>query len=176
MKLIILHGPPASGKYTVGTELARLTGYRFFHNHLVVDTLLAVFEFGSPAFVQLRESIWREIFLRAAEGDMRGMIFTFTPENTVRPEFLRWLFEDLPARGVTIKSVRLLASEGEIMRRLDSASRMNFGKLTDRNVLQRLQEAGSFSEPRVPRVDLEVDTVKHAPFDAASLIRAACSL
>jgi hypothetical protein len=176
MKLVILHGPPASGKFTVGAELARLTGYRFFHNHLVVDTLLAVFEFGSPPFVKLRESIWREIFLTAAAAGTKGMIFTFTPENSVRPEFIRWLFEELPGHGVTLKSIALLASEGEILRRLDSANRMNFGKLTDRNVLQRLQAAGVFSEPRIPRVDLEVDTVKHAPFDAAALIRAACAI
>ena len=41
MKLVVLHGPPAVGKLTVARELARLTGWRLFHNHLVVDALLA---------------------------------------------------------------------------------------------------------------------------------------
>ncbi|HVU18949.1 MAG TPA: shikimate kinase [Candidatus Didemnitutus sp.] len=176
MKIVFLHGPPACGKYTVGTELARITGFKFFHNHLVVDTLLAVFDFGSPAFIELREHIWRQIFLRALADKVPGLIFTFTPESTVRPEFVDWLLNHFPKKGVNVRSVALQASEGEILRRLDSASRMNFGKLTDRQLYQRLRAAGAFDQPRIPRVDLEVDTVKHAPYEAASIIRAACSL
>jgi len=33
-KLIILFGPPAVGKMTVGKELADLTGLKLFHNHM----------------------------------------------------------------------------------------------------------------------------------------------
>ena len=36
--LVVLFGPPASGKVAIGDELATLTGCRFFHNHLTVDT------------------------------------------------------------------------------------------------------------------------------------------
>lgn len=39
MKLLFIYGPPASGKLTVAREPAALTGYRLFHNHLVVDAL-----------------------------------------------------------------------------------------------------------------------------------------
>ena len=176
MKIVMLHGPPASGKHTVGTELAQLTGYRLFHNHLVVDTLRAVFEFGSPAFVELREQIWREVFLRAAAEKVPGLIFTFTPESSVRQEFVDWLFTQLPSSSVILKSVALLTSEGEIERRLDSASRLRFGKLTSRELYRRLRESGTFLSPRIPRVDLQVDTVKFAAFDSAQLIKAACSL
>jgi hypothetical protein len=48
----------ASGELTVARELGRLTGLPVFHNHLVVDALLEVFEFGSPEFVALREQFW----------------------------------------------------------------------------------------------------------------------
>ena len=65
MKLIVLFGMPATGKLTVGQELAALTGFKLFHNHLVVDLLLSVFEFGSPGFVELREKIWLSV-VRAA--------------------------------------------------------------------------------------------------------------
>jgi shikimate kinase len=33
MNFIVIFGPPAVGKMTVGQELARLTGYKLFHNH-----------------------------------------------------------------------------------------------------------------------------------------------
>ena len=55
MNLVFIHGPAASGKLTVARELARLTGFGVFHNHLVVDSLTPVFEFGSEPFRRLRE-------------------------------------------------------------------------------------------------------------------------
>lgn len=62
MKLIFIYGLPVMGKLTVAQELMAITGYKVFHNHLVVDTLLSVFEFGSPEFVELREQFWLSIF------------------------------------------------------------------------------------------------------------------
>jgi hypothetical protein len=76
VKLVFLHGPPGVGKLTVGRELAAITGYGLFHNHLVVNALLAVFEFGSPAFVELREEIWLAVFERAGDAGVPGLIFT----------------------------------------------------------------------------------------------------
>ena len=34
MKHLFLYGAPAVGKLTVAKELADLTGYKLFHNHL----------------------------------------------------------------------------------------------------------------------------------------------
>ena len=86
MRLVFIHGPAASGKLTVARELAALTGLPLFHNHLVVDALLAVFPFGSPPFVELREAMWMDVF-RAAAADGRSLIFTFHPEASVAPDF-----------------------------------------------------------------------------------------
>ena len=46
--IVVIFGPPAVGKMTVGREVARLTGYKLFHNHMTVEPVLEVFEFGSP--------------------------------------------------------------------------------------------------------------------------------
>ncbi len=43
MKLIFIYGPPAVGKTTVGRELANITGYKFFYNHLTVPAAKAIF-------------------------------------------------------------------------------------------------------------------------------------
>jgi adenylate kinase family enzyme len=32
MHLVVIFGPPAVGKMTVGHELTKLTGYKLFHN------------------------------------------------------------------------------------------------------------------------------------------------
>ena len=34
MKLLFIHGSPAVGKLTVANEIAKLTGFKVFHNHL----------------------------------------------------------------------------------------------------------------------------------------------
>ena len=77
MQLIFIHGPAACGKLTVATELAKLSGMRLFHNHLTVDLVSALFEFGSESFVRLRESIWLEAFREAAEVVIR-IFLSFT--------------------------------------------------------------------------------------------------
>src|SRR3954470_21966554 len=88
MKLIFLHGLPGVGKLTVARELAQLTGFRIFHNHLAVDLVASVFEFGSPPFVELREKIWLEVFSRAAAARLNGLIFTFAFDRSVRGSFI----------------------------------------------------------------------------------------
>jgi hypothetical protein len=176
MKLVMLHGPPATGKYTVGCELAALTGFRLFHNHLVVDTLLSVFAFGTPAFIELRETMWRGVFARAAADRLPGLIFTFSPENTVRPEFVEWLFTELPRHGVTLHSVALTASETELERRMSASSRREFGKLTDLDLYRRLREAGAFKTPVIPRIDLAIDTALSDPAASARRIAEAIGI
>ena len=52
MKLIFLYGAPGTGKLTVARELAALTGYRLFHNHLTVDLAKAIFDFGTPDYLE----------------------------------------------------------------------------------------------------------------------------
>ena len=83
MNLIFVHGMPGVGKLTVARELSRLTGYKLFHNHLTLDLVESVFEFGTQAFVELRESIWLSVFEKAIDSGLPGLIFTFAFEPTV---------------------------------------------------------------------------------------------
>ena len=53
MKLIILFGPPAVGKMTVGQELSKITGYKLLHNHMTIDLVTEFFDFGTPQFERL---------------------------------------------------------------------------------------------------------------------------
>jgi hypothetical protein len=77
MNFVVIFGPPAVGKMTVGHELARLTGLRLFHNHMTIDLVLPFFGFGSPAFNRLVSDFRRQIFQEVAASDLPGLIFTF---------------------------------------------------------------------------------------------------
>lgn len=37
MKFVLIFGPQAVGKMTVGQELAKITGLKLFHNHMTID-------------------------------------------------------------------------------------------------------------------------------------------
>src|SRR5207249_6103945 len=50
MRLVFIYGPPASGKLTVATELAKLTGFKLFHNHVSIQFVQSIFEFGTKTF------------------------------------------------------------------------------------------------------------------------------
>lgn len=51
MNMIFIYGPPAVGKLTVAEELAKITGYKLFHNHLTQDLAREIYpEFGPQRF------------------------------------------------------------------------------------------------------------------------------
>lgn len=77
MKLIVIFGPPAAGKMTVGAELASLTGLLLFHNHVAIEPVLKLFPFGSPPFVRLVRSFRTHVFEEVARSESPGLIYTF---------------------------------------------------------------------------------------------------
>ena len=77
MNLIILFGPPAVGKMTVGQELSKLTGFKLLHNHMTIDLVTELFDFGTPQFERLVPAFRQMLVAEAAASDLVGLIFTF---------------------------------------------------------------------------------------------------
>jgi len=77
MKLVIIFGPPAVGKMTVGYELAQQTGLKLFHNHMTIDLMLNFFAWGDPAFHRLVSEFRTRIFEEVAQSELPGLIFTY---------------------------------------------------------------------------------------------------
>lgn len=74
MKLVFLFGSGAVGKMTVGQELAKITGLRLFHNHVMIEPVLEIFgQFNTQAITRLRQVVFEEF----ARTNYYGMIFTF---------------------------------------------------------------------------------------------------
>ena len=169
MNLIFLHGPPAVGKLSVARELAALTGYRLFHNHLTVDLVSAVFDFGTEPFVVLREQVWVAVFREAAERGV-SLVFTFNPERTVRARFVADAVGAVEASGGRVLFAELTCADGELERRIESPARGEFGKLNSVEFYRRLEEAGAFQYPELPDSGLSLDTTERPPRETARLI------
>jgi hypothetical protein len=141
MKLVFLHGPPAVGKLTVARELAQLTGFRLFHNHLTVDLVTSLFPFGSEPFVNLRERIWLDAFAEASRQNV-SLIFTFNPERTVREQFVADAVEAVQTNGGEIVFVELTCTETELEKRMAADSRKELW-WTRRTLRQRKRQNSS---------------------------------
>ena len=74
MKLLLLCGNSAVGKMTVGQELTKITPFRLFHNHMMIEPVLEIFgEFRSDVITKLRSVILEEF----GKTDHYGLIFTY---------------------------------------------------------------------------------------------------
>ncbi|MCB0630789.1 MAG: AAA family ATPase [Saprospiraceae bacterium] len=77
MNFILIVGPPAVGKMTVGQELAKLLDYRLFHNHYSIELALSLFSHGTDDFQAVNQGIRQLVFKTAAESkQLKGLIFT----------------------------------------------------------------------------------------------------
>ena len=176
MRLVFIYGLPATGKFTVAQELSKLTQYKLFHNHLVVDLLLSTFEFGSQPFVELREEIWLSVFAQACRSQLKGLIFTFNPETTVRPAFVEETINTVRGNGGQIDFIELTCPLDELKRRIDSPSRLEYRKLSSLSLFEKLQASGEFDTSHMPEPKLTIDTSLYNPAESAIKISAALNL
>ncbi len=106
MTLVIIFGPPAVGKMAVGMELARLTGFKLFHNHMTVDAVMPVFPFESASYTKLVQEFRERVFEEFAAHGERGLIFTFV-----------WVLDDEADRPEDDGHVRA-TGRGRLLRRI----------------------------------------------------------
>jgi hypothetical protein len=65
--LLVLFGPPAVGKMTIGRAVAEDSTFRLFHNHMTIEPLLETFGYGSPPFDILNREFRRRVMEEAAK-------------------------------------------------------------------------------------------------------------
>ena len=75
-KLVLLTGPQAVGKMTVGQELAKITGLKLFHNHMTIDLALKFFDYSTKEGQKLVDDLRMDVFEAVAKSDLEGIIFT----------------------------------------------------------------------------------------------------
>ncbi|MEV8378140.1 hypothetical protein AB0P21_35710 [Kribbella sp. NPDC056861] len=101
MDLVIVFGPAAVGKMTVGHALCELTGFKLFHNHATIEPVLGIFPFGSPPFGRLVSEFRRRVIEEAATSDLPGLVFTFV-----------WALDNAEDRDTVASYVQIVEQAG----------------------------------------------------------------
>lgn len=169
MNLVFIYGPPGVGKLSVAKELARLTGYKLFDNHVSIRCADSVFEFGTKPFLRIVGTIRDVVFEEAAANGV-SLVFTYVyshPQDAPHVERTCGLFE---ARGGRALLVRLFCAPEALEQRLPRAGRAEAGKLASLETFRELSKTHDLFSPVPGRESLEVDNTALAPEEVAGLI------
>lgn len=135
MKFVIIFGPQAVGKMTVGQSLAASTNYKLFHNHMSIDFVSQFFDYGTPSGKRLVGLIRREIFEEVSKSDIEGLIFTYVWGFDIKEdwEYIDHISEMFESRGGSVYLVELEADLETRLERNKTENRL-FHKPTKRDV------------------------------------------
>ncbi len=158
MNLVVIMGSGAVGKMTVGRELMKITDYRLFHNHHMIEPVIDIFGRVDGALVsRLRE----EVFDAFVKTDYSGMIFTYMWAFDMQSDwdYMRSVAEKFESTGGRVYYVELVADRAVRIERNKSENRLN-NKPSKRDVV--------LSEDRMLREETKYRLVSNEgeiPFD-----------
>lgn len=182
MKLVIILGPHAVGKMTVGQELAEMTGLKLLHNHMTIELVRNFFSVhGSDEGKRLNALFRQEIFEAVAKSDLLGLIFTYMFDFDTLSEYeyinsIIKLFESHKAKTCVIElcanyDVRIERNKTE-NRLLHKPSKRNLQKSEElfRNV--EAKHRLNSKDGEVPFENyLKIDNTNLTPNEAAMKIK-----
>jgi len=171
MNLLCLYGPPASGKLTIAEELAEITGYRLFHNHLSQDLAGEIYpEFG-PVRFGLADRLRLDVFEYAAHTNT-DIIFTLVyTDHDEDKKFIKNTIDIVTESGGQVLFVELSAPHDVLMERVGNESRKRFHKLLDQDTLKQKLEDKSYVASIALSDVLKLDSSVESPKKLARKIK-----
>jgi hypothetical protein len=146
MKLIFIYGPSAVGKLTVANALAAQTGFGVVHNHLTHDLACALFDEKTDEFRQLCDHLRCEIFTKAVQKDVAGLIFTFGYRVNLSDNFVKQVISIVESGGGKVYFIQLKCSLEKQLERVVSETRKCFKKIVAVEELRKEMEEHVFDQ------------------------------
>lgn len=180
--LVVILGPHAVGKMTVGQELAKITGLRLFHNHMSIELTRKLFRYTEKEWGVLNNAIRQTVFELFAKGDFPGLIFTlmFDFDLPSEYEYMQNLTDLFRSNGANCYVVELCADFDERLIRNRSENRL-LHKESKRDVewseaemrrTSRLHRLNSYDGEALPFENyLKIDNTHLAPDEVARMIK-----
>lgn len=170
MKLIVLYGPPGVGKLTVAQTLAKKLGYKVLHNHLTIELLCSLFDWGSKPYSALVKRYRFDLLEQAAKYKIKGVIVTYVYPAEADDQEMKELVRRMNNVGTTVCFVQLLCSQQELEKRIKYESRKKYTKIRHITSLRNLMNKYDVLA-RVPLGNnLTIDNSKLSPAKTATTI------
>lgn len=135
MKLVVIFGPAAVGKMTVGIELSKLIDYKLFHNHVLLDALYEYYTFADEQLMRLTCEFRKRLFEEFGKSRFKGIIFTYVwalDEKDDHEELLKYIHL-MNIKIEDVFFVELEADQQERLQRNKSELRLQMKK-SKRNI------------------------------------------
>lgn len=135
MHFVLIFGPQAVGKMTVGQELAKITDLKLFHNHMTIDLVGQFFDYGTKEGKRLVNLFRQEIFEEVANSDLDGMIFTYVWAFNLQEDwdYVQQVAKLFESKNGTVYYVELESNLEERLQRNTSTNRLEH-KPSKRNI------------------------------------------
>ncbi|RKN84389.1 AAA family ATPase [Paenibacillus ginsengarvi] len=182
MKLVILFGPQAVGKMTVGQELAKITDLKLFHNHMTIDLVSNFFSYDSAPGKRLVSLFRQEIFEEVAKSDLAGLIFTYVwaLDYQGKWDFIDKISHIFESKGGTVAFVELESTLEERLERNKSPNRLEHKpskrhvEHSEKDLLNAMQKHRLNSFPGEIKKEhyIRIDNTELTPEAVAHLIKA----
>jgi hypothetical protein len=171
MKLILIFGPQAVGKMTVGHELEKITGLKLFHNHMTIELVSPFFSYGSDVGKRLVNLFRQEIFKEVAKSDLEGLIFTYlwAFDEQSDWDYVNKVCDIFESKGGVVYFVELEADLNERIERNKSPHRLEH-KPTKRDIERSEKELrDSMDKHRLNSKDEEIKKNNYIRIDNTNL-------
>ena len=178
MNLIVLIGSGAVGKMTVGQELMKITDYRLFHNHHMIEPVIEIFgRFDGEAVYKLREDIF-DAFIKT---DYSGLIFTFMWAFDMQSDwdYIKHVSDKFEATGGNVYYVELVADRAVRIERnktenrlKNKASKRDIAVSEDRMLREETKYRLVSNEGEIPFKNyMKIDNTNLDPSEVALMIK-----
>ncbi|WP_313164932.1 AAA family ATPase [Sedimentibacter sp.] len=186
MKLIIIFGPHAVGKMTVGQELSKITDLKLFHNHMTIDIVNDLFENLPEEKSRLINLFRKEIFEAFSGSEEYGMIFTYMWAFDRQEDwnYINYVEELFASEGAEVYFVELEADYELRIERNKTENRL-LNKPTKRNLekseaifrsLESTYRLNSY-EGEIKKINyIKINNTNFSPEEAALIIKNKFSL
>ena len=171
MKLVFLHGAPASGKLTVAKALLDIVPGRLFDNHAAIDFARTMFDFGAPGFWELVDDVRVSALDGASKNGLPLVVATYCYSEPEDRESLERFEAVVQRDGGELLPVFLHCAEDEMARRVGNPDRVARRKIISIKALNRfLAQASMVPVPRANCLTLDT-SITPADATAQDIVR-----